>query len=113
MSDAADALNRIAEILAEESFLQTTAGQFLILVAGALVGAYMTYRFGKKHQQEVDANRKAEELTERTADRHLLTVGTFAQTDKNSHRISSIFVTCTWKNAHGRYGIIPRRNASS
>ena len=74
MSDTAEALNRIAEILAEESFLQTTAGQFVILVAGALVGGYMTYRFGKKHQQEMDAIRKAEELRKTTGDRHLLTV---------------------------------------
>jgi hypothetical protein len=43
---------------------------------------------------EVDAAKPGQEKT--------VILGKFAQTDKNSHRISSIFVTCAWKNAQGR-----------
>lgn len=75
MSDTIDSLNRIADILqssSEPGFLQTMGGQFLILFAGAALGAFVTYLMSKKLQQELFKQNKAEEEAKRTKGRQLL-----------------------------------------
>lgn len=74
-ADTAEALNRIADILensSEISFLQTVAGQFTILVVGAvvgaLVGALATYYMRRQLQKELDR----EKLKQRREQRELL-----------------------------------------
>ncbi|MGI0024385.1 MAG: hypothetical protein ACREA4_04475 [Nitrososphaera sp.] len=74
MPEMVDSLKKIADILAEQSFLETTTGHVVILVLGALIGGYLTYLFGKWHQKDIDARRKTEEQKKKIEDRHLLTV---------------------------------------
>jgi len=79
MSDEIDALNRIAEVLersAEPAFLQTVAGQFVILVFGAVVGvglgAVVTHFLGKRLRQEEEERTEREEVRRRVQQRRLL-----------------------------------------
>lgn len=75
MTDDAAALNRIAEVLergAETALLQTPAGQFAILVVGAVLGAILTYLLRKRLQQEAVAHAEREQKRRREAQRSLL-----------------------------------------
>ncbi|MHC4278281.1 MAG: hypothetical protein ACYSTI_13330 [Planctomycetota bacterium] len=74
MSDSVvAALNQIAEILKKEpGFLQTTAGQFAILILGAVLGGIFTYMVRKRLWQEDLERREQEGLKQLKEKRKLL-----------------------------------------
>lgn len=75
MTDSATELSRIAEILeraSEPAFLETTAGQFAVLIFGAFLGMVLTYALALRVRYEETQRTERADMRQREQQRRLL-----------------------------------------